>query len=613
MKDRKTSTKARPPDADDAPAREARLQGLVHELQVHQLELELQNEALRNAHTELLLAAAVFAHSYDGIMVCDRDELIVDVNPAFTRITGYAREEAIGRKPSLLASGLTADGVFEAMRQSLDEHRCWRGEIVNRRKGGALYPQAMSIAAVADAAGRVSNYVAVFSDISKLKFHEAELLRIANYDTLTGLPNRRLFSDRLQLALARSRRSGNPLAICYLDLDGFKDVNDRHGHAAGDQLLMTIARNLSAALRAEDTVARLGGDEFALLIDVEQDSHCEAAMERVLAATRLPVAINGQNHSVSGSLGLTIYPADDADAETLLRHADQAMYLAKEAGKNGFHRFDLARDQGVKAVNRQRQRLEQAMQGGELLLHYQPKVDLSTGRVMGAEALVRWQHPEHGLLLPGAFLGILQNTSLEVVLGEWVIDHVLTQIGTWRAAGLRLGASANISPYHLLQPDFAERLAALLQCHPDIDAALLELEILESAALSDATQAAGTLAKCRALGVKLSLDDFGTGYSSLALLRQLPLDVLKVDQTFVSGMLEDPSDQALVEGVIHLAQAFGCDVIAEGVETPEHGAVLLAKGCSVCQGYGIARPMPAELLPAWSREWSNSARWTRPH
>jgi len=595
-------------DEDGGATREAELQRLVHELQVHQLELEAQNEELRLAQAESQLGAAVFVHSYDGIMVCGSDAMLVDVNPAFTRITGYAKEEVVGRLPSVLALDANSPGLIEDMWRSLAEHRCWRGEVINRRKDGVLYPQSMSMAAVVDEAGIVHNYVAVFSDISKLKFHEAELVRIANYDPLTGLPNRRLFSDRLQLALARSSRSGKPLALCYLDLDGFKEVNDQHGHDAGDQVLMNIARNLTAALRAEDTVARLGGDEFALLIDLDHEEHCDATLKRVLSAIRLPVFAKGKYHSVSGSIGITLYPADDADAETLLRHADQAMYLAKEAGKNGVHRFDLARDRGVQSVKRQRQRLQQALQGGELVLHYQPKVDLGTGRVTGAEALIRWQHPEQGLLLPAAFLGVIQNTELEVVVGEWVVDRVLTQIETWRRMGLDMGASANIGPFHLLRPDFAPRLAALLKLHPCVDASLLEIEILESAALSDAVQAAGTLAQCTALGVKVALDDFGTGYSSLALLRQLKIDVLKIDQTFVRGILADAGDRALVEGVIHLAHAFGCEVIAEGVETPEHCAALLSNGCHICQGFGIARPMPGDQVPAWAGDWTLKAR-----
>ncbi|MET0519671.1 MAG: EAL domain-containing protein [Burkholderiaceae bacterium] len=618
MKPRSGLAKSPRQAAQDAPAdprlgaaalREIELQRLVHELQVHQVELEAQNDELRRAHADLLLGAAVFAHSYDAIMVCDHDTVILDVNPAFTRITGYGKDEVVGRKPGLLASGVNSPSIYQAMWHSLHQHGCWRGEIVNRRRGGALYPQAMSIAAVLDAQGLIVNYIAVFSDISQLKFHEAELVRIANYDSLTGLPNRRLFADRIHQAMARSRRSGHPLAVCYLDLDGFKEVNDQFGHNAGDRLLITVAHNLNAALRAEDTVARLGGDEFVLLIDLDSEGDCDATLERVLAAVGMPVLFDGHRISVSASIGVTLYPRDDADADTLLRHADQAMYLAKESGKNAAHRFDLARDQDVKAVMKQRQRLAAALQSGEFVLHYQPKVDLSDGRVIGAEALIRWQHPELGLRMPADFLGFLENSELEVALGEWVIEQVLRQIEAWQRTGLRLAASANISPHHLLRPDFAQRLAALLALHPAVEAGLLELEILESAALSDAAQASSTLTKCNALGVKFSLDDFGTGFSSLALLRQLPLDTLKVDQSFVRDMLVDAGDRALVAGVVRLAQAFGCEVIAEGVETPEHGAMLLTKGCHVCQGYGIAWPMPGEELPRWIGEWASSTRW----
>ncbi|MBP6405227.1 MAG: EAL domain-containing protein [Ramlibacter sp.] len=594
------------------PAGEAELQRMLHEMQVYQIELELQNEELLSAQTGLQQGAAVFQHSYDGIMVCDPRAVIVNVNPAFTRITGYSPHEAIGRTPgNLLHSGQNGPEFYRDMWQMLQQQDHWRGELINRRKNGTLYAQSLSIAAVRDGSGGLQHFVGVFSDISQVKAHEAELDRIAHYDPLTGLPNRRLFADRLETGMARARASGRTLAICYLDLDGFKQVNDRFGHDAGDMLLMEVTRRLQDALRANDTVARLGGDEFVLLVDVSNTAECVTLLARVLAVVSEATVIQDERVTVSASIGVTLYPSDDASPDTLLRHADQAMYLAKERGKNRVHLFDLQHDLGIRAGHEQRAQLQRALDGQELLLHFQPRVDLASGRVVGAEALIRWQHPGYGLLLPAAFLSGLQDTELEVRVGEWVINAMLRQLALWQTQGLDLNCSVNISPSHLMSADFPERLAWLLAQHPDVPPARLELEILETAALSDIARAAHTLASCRRLGVRTALDDFGTGYASLALLRQLPVNVLKLDQSFVRDVLTDGKDRVLVEGVVHMAQAFGLDVVAEGVETQAHGAVLLATGCRLCQGYGIAHPMPADALPAWVARWHTQPVWTQ--
>jgi len=585
------------------------LRSLVHELQVHKIELQMQNEELLGAQEELLQAAAVFAHCYDGIVVCNDEGVIVNTNPAFTRITGYERVEAIGHTTSFLHAGQQGPAFFSELAGSLQERSFWSGEVINQRKSGAIYSAMLSVAAVRDDEGKVINYVGVFSDITKLKRHEAELARVANYDPLTGLPNRRLFADRIRLAMARARRTDRPLAVGFLDLDDFKRVNDEQGHEAGDRLLAAVTHNLLNALRADDTVARLGGDEFALLMDLDDEQHLDAAMVRLMAALSTPVHINGVRQPVSASVGVTLFPGDDADADALLRHADQAMYVAKERGGNRAHRFDPQQAREITAIHEQRSQLRLALQCEEFVLHYQPKVDLTNGHVLGAEALIRWKHPLRGPLPPAAFLRSMEGSDLEVLVGEWVIETVLCQIETWQAAGLGLAASANISPQHLLSPGFAERLAQMLAQHPAVDPGQLELEIVESAAMTDIALAVQTLTKCRAMGVKFSLDDFGTGYSSLALLRQLPLDTLKVDQSFVRDMLADPADLALVAGIVRLAESFGRGVIAEGVESLDHGAKLVAIGCTRGQGYGIARPMPPEDFAGWMAQWQKECRW----
>ena len=564
----------------------------------------------RQAGNALRLAASVFANSYDGIVITDPDNRIVDVNPAFTRITGYQRQEVMGRNPSLLSSGRQDAAFYAGMWQSLRDDDSWRGEIWNRRKSGEIYAELLSISCVRDDQGRLLSHLAVFSDISQYKAHEAELDRIAHFDTLTGVPNRRLLSDRLDQAIARARRGSRLLAVCYLDLDGFKPVNDSYGHQTGDLLLVELAQRLQGVLRADDTLARLGGDEFVLLFsDLAHAQECFAILERVLAVVSAPVCVRDATISVSASIGVSLYPLDDADPDTLLRHADQAMYRAKEAGKNRYHLFDPEHDRQIRAHRESLRRLAEALEHDEFVLHYQPAVNMVSGEVIGAEALIRWRHPERGLLAPAEFLGLLKGSSLELALGDWVIGSALNQVAAWRAMGLKLHVSINISADHLQQPDFAARLEAAIRRHPGVSGADLALEVLETAAIADMEHACRTLTACAALGVRIALDDFGTGYSSLTYFRRLPVDTLKIDQTFVHDMLDDPEDLGIVESVINLARAFNRPVIAEGVETLRHGEMLVSLGCTLGQGYGIARPMPPGQLPDWLRRWQEQQAW----
>jgi diguanylate cyclase (GGDEF)-like protein/PAS domain S-box-containing protein len=558
----------------------------------------------KKTEERLRLAASVFANTLEGIMITDAGARIIDVNEGFTRITGYERDEVLGENPRMFSAGRQDAAFYREMWRTLRDHGSWRGEVWNRRKSGEIYAQMLSIAEVRDDAGQVQQFVGLFSDISRLKEHEAELDRIAHYDPLTGVPNRRLLADRMSQDLARARRTGKCMALAYLDLDGFKPVNDRLGHDAGDQLLIVAARTLQAALRAGDTVARLGGDEFVLLLnDLDGTRECMHILDRVLQGLSRPAAVNGESISVTASIGVTLFPQDDADADTLLRHADKAMYQAKEAGKNRYHLFDPEHDRQIRARHASLQRLAQALDRGEFVLHYQPKVDLTSRRVIGAEALLRWQHPQRGLLLPGEFLETLVGTHVDVALGEWVIGSVLQQIDAWRAQGLHLRVSANVSAYHLQRPDFAQKLAHVLGRHPEAIADALELEILESAAIGDMEHASRTLEAGIAMGMHFSLDDFGTGYSSLTHFRRLPVETLKIDQTFVRDMLEDAEARRIVESVVHLAQAFNRTVIAEGVESDAHGEILVQMGCRYAQGYGIAAPMPPEDLPQWVAQW----------
>ncbi len=478
------------------------------------------------------------------------------------------------------------------------------------KAGGWLWILSRGRVVSRSADGRSLMMSGTHTDISQFKVHQAELDHMAHYDHLTGTPNRRLLSDRLDQAILHAGRTGKSLAVSFLDLDGFKAINDQYGHVAGDQLLIGVSENLKHVLRGDDTLARLGGDEFVLLLaDIESPEECSQVLERVLQAAALPVVVDSQRFSVSASIGVSLYPQDHSDADTLLRHADQAMYIAKEAGKNRYHLFDPESDRKAQVHRQHLEVLRLALQRHEFVLYYQPKVDLRSGEVFGAEALIRWRHPERGLLAPVDFLPYINGSDLEIPLGNWVIQNALAQAAQWHTCGLPITVSANVSAHHLLHPDFYDRLRATLAQFPQVPPSSFELEVLETAALNDVDQAIDILNRCRELGVHFALDDFGTGYSSLTYLRKLPVDMLKIDQSFVRDMLSDPEDQDIVEGVIRLAAAFHRPVIAEGVETLAHGAALLQLGCSLAQGYGIARPMPAEQLVGWVDQWQASGAW----
>ncbi len=561
----------------------------------------------------LRLSASFLAAAQEGIMVTDADNRIVDVNHAFTTITGYTREEALGRSPTMLSSGRHGSEFYREMWRQLARDGNWRGEIWNRRKDGDVFPEQLSITAVRDGDGHLTHYVAVLSDISYLKEHEQELRRMAHFDSLTGLPNRRLLADRLRQALAHTIRRGGMMAVVVLDLDGFKPVNDAFGHEAGDQVLRQVGQRLKAALRGGDTAARLGGDEFVLvLLELVSREECEQALMRILAA--LAVDMTVERHgvvSVSASMGATLFPSDDADADTLLRHADQAMYIAKQEGRSRVHIFDALRDREVKVMREGLMQLTRALEQGEFVLHYQPQVDMRMGTVLGVEALLRWQHPQRGLLYPAEFLPMVDGTEQEIALGRWVIEAALAQLRVWRARGMPLRVSVNLSPRHFMQPGFVAELDTLLGRHAEIDAHDLELELVESADVGDWAQAAQVLAECRELGVSFALDDFGTGYSSLVQLRRLNAQTLKIDQHFVRDMLEDSDDLIIVESVIRLSESFRLSVIAEGVESEDQAAALIALGCARGQGYGIARPMPPEAVPEWCARWQQEGFWRR--
>lgn len=561
---------------------------------------------------KLQLAASVFSHAREGIMITDLEGNIVEVNATFSRITGYSRDEVIGHSDSILKSDHHTQDFYQSITESLADKDHWYGEVWSRRKSGEIYPQMVTISAVRDRESRTINFVSLFTDITLMKEHQRQLEHIAHYDLLTGLPNRVLLADRLAQAILQSRRRERPIGVVFLDLDGFKAVNDTHGHVVGDHLLVTVAQRIKCALRESDTLARIGGDEFvAVLVDLEHPHDLEPLLERMLKAAAAPVRIGDAMLQVSASMGLTVYPQDEAEPELLLRHADQAMYLAKQTGKNRYHLFDVVQDAAVKSQREGLEQIRQALLSNQFVLHYQPKVNMNSGRVIGAEALIRWQHPERGLLAPRLFLPVIEDHPLSADIGTWVIETALMQMAQWHAQGLDMPVSVNVAARMLQGQGFVTELSQVLKRYPEVQPSWLEFEVLETSALEDITQVHRIMHASQALGVRFALDDFGTGYSSLAYLKHLPADTLKIDRSFVQGMLADPNDLAIVEGIIGLAHAFHRNLIAEGVETSAHGERLLALGCETAQGYGIARPMTAQVLPDWVENWHGQHRWNQ--
>ena len=566
---------------------------------------------LKKIEAKLQLSASVFTHAREGIMITTTAGEIIQVNESFSEISSYSAEEVLGKNPRMFNSGRQSHEFYQTLWHDLTQKGHWYGEIWNRRKNGEVYAVMENISAVYDELGNLTQYVALMSDITKNKEHEFELEHSAHFDPLTNLPNRVLLADRLEQAIAQARRRNETLAVAFIDLDGFKAINDEHGHLAGDQFLVAVAHNLTQVLREVDTLARLGGDEFiALLVGFNESDTSVSLFTRLLAAAAIPVSFDNNLLQVSASMGVTFYPqAEEVDADLLIRQADQAMYQAKLSGKNRFHLFDIALDKLTRSQNETLESVRIALAAGEFELYYQPKVNLRLGKVVGAEALIRWRHPTKGILAPAEFLPLVENHALSVDIGEWVIDTAMTQIESWHKIGLSLPISVNISAKQLQQDGFIECLRQLLKAHPTVKRGDLEMEILETSAMRDLAKASQLIADSREMGILFSLDDFGTGYSSLTYLKRLPINQLKIDQSFVRDMLNDVDDLAIVEGVLALAAAFSLEVIAEGMETNNHGEMLLQLGCDLAQGYGIARPMPATALENWITTWHPDPNW----
>jgi diguanylate cyclase (GGDEF)-like protein/PAS domain S-box-containing protein len=566
------------------------------------------------------MSVSLFQHLHEGLLVTDTEHVVLDANPSYCRMLGLNREALLGRPAAPLQTlCLHRSGLTPAQLQlALREQGFWQGQVQTERADGSPCHLQLTVSSIPEPVGPLRYHVVSVSDLTD-SLRQQDLLRSqARIDPLTGLANADAFMQMLRQGLVTAEREGFRLSICRVDLDQFKLVNSQHSCDIADTLLQRVGQRLQAALRSSpqwsDCVARLGGDEFGLLLRSNSPEEARLALERLLkvlaepyllsnAASQEPLAI-----SLSASIGATLFPQDNSDAETLLRHAGHALYRVKHSGRHAYQLFDTAKRLRDEASLIAMARVQQALDAGELRLHYQPKIDMRSGQILGMEALLRWQHPDRGLLSPLHFLPLIESTGLGVQVGDWVLEQALRQSSKWLKAGLHLNISVNVTARQLQMPDFTQRLQELINRHQEPVAKHLCLEVLESAALADIPATHWLIQQCRGFGVSFALDDFGTGYSTLTYLKRLPVDVLKIDRSFVQNMLIDEQDSSLVEGVIRLGRNFGCSVIAEGVESAAHARALLRLGCEQGQGNGIAPAMPPAEVQGWMIEFANS-KW----
>lgn len=550
----------------------------------------------------LLLAGKVFEAVRESIMVTDANHTVVAVNPAFSEMTGFTAEEAVGKTPAILQSGRHGKEYYAAIWRAVEQEGSWQGEFWNRRKNGELFAVLETIVAVRDEAGATVNYIGVSSDISSLKEAEEHIHHLAYYDPLSGLPNRRYLLERAEYALALAERRKEALAVLFLDVDHFKDVNDSLGHQVGDDLLIRLAQQFRDFTRETDTIARLGGDEFALLLpDLGRDGASQIA-DRILIALRKPFEHSGQSFAVTGSIGISLYPHDGTDFETLLRNADTAMYHAKQEGRNQFRFYDGRMNVDILARLTVLSELREAIPAGELRTFFQPEINLADGRLIGAEALVRWQHPERGMLSPDQFIPVAESNDLIVAISDWVLEDTCRHLAQWKKADLpSITVGVNLAARHFRDPRLVSRVQELLSRY-GVAGSALQLELTESTLLDADSHTMTVLQGLIELGCTLSIDDFGTGYSSLSYLKNLPIATLKIDRSFVRDIAFDADDRTISGTVVALGHSLGLKVIAEGVETEEQRRILLEQGCDFGQGYLFSRPLASKEFTKWRME-----------
>ncbi len=557
----------------------------------------------KQQESQMRLWAKMFEGSNEAILITDAEFRIISVNKAYETIMGFGEDEVLGVDTLEVGARLQTHSFYRNLVSVLQERGHWQGELVNRRKSGDTFPCWFSVTQVTDVDGNPENYIAIFNDITEHKNSRAQIEFLAHHDSLTGLPNRVLLNDRLDMAITQAYRQKEKLGILFIDLDRFKNINDSLGHSVGDEILIEAAKRLMGSVRTGDTVSRLGGDEFVVLFPKVRDEGALADLTiKLRDCLQQPYMVDGMTLHITPSVGIAVYPEDGTDPNSLIKNADAAMYLAKEKGRNNYQFYTPA----LNARTLDRLKLESdlriAIDQGQFELHYQPQIVGKNGQLWGVESLVRWRHPERGLVSPAEFIPLAEETGLIVELGDWVMQRAVKQLALWTREGRdQLVVSINISALQFRQADFARRVHSILQ-EAGVSPGRVELELTETILMNDVEVAIKTLKELRAMGLRLAIDDFGTGFSSLNYLRRFPIDVLKIDQSFVREMRAEPESLAIVESIIALAHSLGKETIAEGVETLEEYELLCERGCRLMQGYYIARPMPVEAFEAWCKD-----------
>lgn len=588
-------------DVDPASIYEIRSKNMVDDYGIHigRLITVTDLSDIKSLNKRLKLFSSVFENTAEGIMVTDERKNIIDINAAFTEITGYTRDDVLNKKPTILSSGRHNRNFYTEIWRDVRNTGRWSGEIWNRHKSGRVFPELLTINVIRDVDDKVTHYIGIFSDISSLKRTQEKIEHLSQYDALTDLPNRSLVIERLEQAVKHARRTQKRCALVLLDLDRFKHINESYGHSIGDRLLCAVANNLRLVVRDDDTLARVGGDEFVLLFeDIDNTEHLGFMIERIQSALANAIELPDQCVNMTASMGICVYPEDGSNASELMRNVDAAMYHAKAQGRNTYQFYTEELTHKAFEILSLENDLRQAIKKSELELYYQPQIELETGTIVGAEALLRWKHRTLGTVSPSRFIPIAEESGLIVDIGDWVLEEGCKQIRAWQNKGINLHHLAiNVAAMQLIRGGLVERLSNLLALYR-IDPKWIELEVTEGFVMDRSEKSIMQLGAIRQLGVSLAIDDFGTGYSSLSYLKDLPMNKLKIDQSFVRGIPDDMADTAITKTILALGVGLDISVIAEGVETEQQSAFLYSAGCHYAQGYLYGKPMPADEFEA---------------
>ena len=588
-------------DVDPASIYEIRSKNMVDDYGIHigRLITVTDLSDIKSLNKRLKLFSSVFENTAEGIMVTDERKNIIDINAAFTEITGYTRDDVLNKKPTILSSGRHNRNFYTEIWRDVRNTGRWSGEIWNRHKSGRVFPELLTINVIRDVDDKVTHYIGIFSDISSLKRTQEKIEHLSQYDALTDLPNRSLVIERLEQAVKHARRTQKRCALVLLDLDRFKHINESYGHSIGDRLLCAVANNLRLVVRDDDTLARVGGDEFVLLFeDIDNTEHLGFLIERIQSALANAIELPDQCVNMTASMGICVYPEDGSNASELMRNVDAAMYHAKAQGRNTYQFYTEELTHKAFEILSLENDLRQAIKKSELELYYQPQIELETGTIVGAEALLRWKHRTLGTVSPSRFIPIAEESGLIVDIGDWVLEEGCKQIRAWQNKGINLHHLAiNVAAMQLIRGGLVERLSNLLALYR-IDPKWIELEVTEGFVMDRSEKSIMQLGAIRQLGVSLAIDDFGTGYSSLSYLKDLPMNKLKIDQSFVRGIPDDMADTAITKTILALGVGLDISVIAEGVETEQQSAFLYSAGCHYAQGYLYGKPMPADEFEA---------------